>query len=519
MNNPSPSRPPRPSRQGASGESYESRKPHRTGKSGAPAKPSKAPRQHRARRPKAERPGLGSPSAARLCALNILSYVRTHEAYARDVFNSDKRVQELSPEDRAFCAKLVLGVVSTYGVLDLLLDEHFARPEEVSTALRDALRIPVYELVFLKKEPHASVSQGVELARHVAPRAAGMANAVLRKVAAQVDEFPFGDPHTNDKALARLHGFPYELTDRLIDEIGRTRAMKLLEAQDSPAPLFVTSIPTVTPDDQVGELLQEHGILASPVGPVPGAWLIHDTAKFLNSGLIDSHGLIPMDYSAQIVAALAAGEGKDPMLEVGSGRGTKSAVIASHILRHGQVPRIMALDLYAYKAKLAADRLDSLRISGVTQVTADATSHDALSQLERYKTIFLDAPCSGTGTLRRNPELVWSTTPEKVESLANLQLKMLRTLAPHVEYHGALIYATCSVLRAENEDVIKAFLESKEGRDFKLVPVYERYGLSKEEAEQLRYHCTSEGYFRTFPAEGGADGHFCAPLVRIKELH
>ncbi len=114
----------------------------------------------------------------------------------------------LSPEDRAFATRLVLGVVSTRGVLDDVLNRCMRTPHDVTDDVRDALQLSAYEIIFLEKSPHAAVDQGVELVRSIAPRAGGVANAVLRKVVAAKSRFPFGDPSSDIAAYARLHGFP-----------------------------------------------------------------------------------------------------------------------------------------------------------------------------------------------------------------------------------------------------------------------------------------------------------------------
>lgn len=454
-------------------------------------------------------------SPARVAALNVLSYVRKRGSYVRDVLHSSPEVKALTPEDRAFCGLLALGVVGTHGVLDEVIDTYLDRPHNIAPALRDVLRIAAYELIYLKKDAHAAVSQGVELAKTVAHRASGLANAVLRKIASSAQDFPFGDPEEDLKAFARLHGFPFELAEFFTEVLGNRRARALMRAQDTPAPLFITSLPTVIDDKDVDELLKQHKIIAVPMSPLPGAWVIPDAVRFLQSDLVEQKGLIPMDYSAQIVAAIVAGNGEGEILEVGSGRGTKSAVITSRALRLRKPPmRITALDVHDYKAKLASDRLSKFRIGNVTQFTADASSSEQLKDLGLYQTVFLDAPCSGSGTLRRHPELVWDTTRAKVKSLARLQLDMLRALAPHVADGGTLLYSTCSVLKQENEDVIDTFLNTHEGSSFTLAPVYERSGLSAKEASNLKDHCTPRGFLQTFPVEGGADGHFCARLVK-----
>lgn len=454
-------------------------------------------------------------SPARKQALRLLIQARERDAYIKELMNKSQGFHALSPEDRAFCALLCVGVVAGSGALDELIDSALEKPKKISPVLRDILRIASYELFYLKKEAHVVLSQAVELTRRHVRAACGLSNAVLHRLAAQQDDFPFGDPYTDDHAFCLQHAFPLDLYELMVQQLGRPRAAILVRAQDSPAPLFVSSLPQLIQDEEIPVLLQEHGIGASPLIPLAGSWLVHDALKFIQAGLMEDKGLIAMDYSAQIVAAIAAGDGSQSILEVGSGRGTKSAAMNSRIVRQGRKVQITALDIHAYKSRLADMRLKKLQINTVKQVTADGNSEQELQSLGSFGTVFLDAPCSGTGTLRRNPELVWSTTLEKIKKLAQLQQSMLKALSTHVALGGELIYSSCSVMPQENEKLIENFLQTPEGRKFKRVAVYERKGLSAAEAQALQDHCTPEGYLKTFPTEGGADGHFCARLKRI----
>ena len=155
-----------------------------------------------------------------MAALDACRIVRERSAYAQDVIQATIDRSHIAPEDRAFATLLVLGVVSTEGVLDELIDRSLRSPRDVKPDVRDALRIAAYEMVFLKKEPYAVVDQGVELVRAVAPRAAGLGNAALRALTRVAAEFPFGDPATDDAAFARLCGFPQWLAELLVRDLG-----------------------------------------------------------------------------------------------------------------------------------------------------------------------------------------------------------------------------------------------------------------------------------------------------------
>ena len=141
-----------------------------------------------------------------------------------------------------------------------------------------------------------------------------------------------------------------------------------------------------------------------------------------------------------------------------------------------------------------------------------------------FDTVFVDAPCSGTGTMRRHPEIVWglerkSVSPTRTDSLPTLQLRLLRAASARVRPGGALLYATCSLLAQEDEDIIEAFLVSDEGEGFEVSSVLEAPGVStlpKAAYELLAANVSSEGFFCSHPTADSFDGHFCARLVRTR---
>jgi 16S rRNA (cytosine967-C5)-methyltransferase len=174
------------------------------------------------------------------------------------------------------------------------------------------------------------------------------------------------------------------------------------------------------------------------------------------------------------------------------------------------------------------ERLERAGLAGGLAATAIDGRLLATSEAEAllggdFDAVFLDAPCSGTGTMRRHPEICWALAPEALdptreESLPALQLDLLRAASSRVRVGGALVYATCSVLRAEDEDVVRAFLASEEGRGFRIAPVDAAPGvacLDESARELVGGRMTCEGLFRSSPRVGGCDGHFCARLVRV----
>ena len=451
-------------------------------------------------------------SNSRRAAHAVLSVARERDAYVRELLNSPACgdiLGRLSEEDRAFARRLCLGVTATSGVLDELVDRYVARPERLDPEVRDVLRIATYEMAFLGKSPHAAVSQGVELVKTCAKSASGLVNAVLRRVSENVDAFM-------GESAAHRFGLPAWLLDRVAAQLGDDAADAFGRAYLEPAPVFVANVPMWVSDKRAQEAFAEAGLAVRAAGSVPGSWVADDPAAVPSCQLVKENQAVVADYGAQAVAFLAAPEPGDRLLEVGSGRGTKTVLMAGHTHRQGGAARVWALDVHEYKARLAERRLEEARVAGVVQVTGDACDLSGLASLPPlFDRILVDAPCTGTGTLRRRPEIAWSLSPDDVASCAALQLAMLRSVAPRLAAGGVLSYATCSVLREEDEDVVAAFLASPEGAGFEIVPV-ERVAASCDASagDELAERSCPEGFMRTVPAPGECDGHFCACLVK-----
>ena len=453
-------------------------------------------------------------SLARKAALTTLCIARERYAYVRELLNSKagrEAVASLAPEDRAYASKLALGVTATRGTLDEAINAYASKPEKIAPAVRDALRIAAYERLFLDKPAHVAVSQGVELVKSVAKNAGGLANAILRRVAENAQAFMA-------ESDAHRYGLPQWLVDRLNDELGPEAAARFGQSCLETAPVYVANVPMWINDKRAEAVFAEAGVEVRPCGAVPGSMEALEAAKAARCTLVEENQAVVADYGAQLVAYLAAPEPGDRMLEVGSGRGTKTILLAGHLHRRHGAARIWALDVHAYKARLASERLQRARVPEVRQVTGDACDLGGIADLPpAFDRILVDAPCSGTGTLRRHPEITWSLRSVDVETCAELQLAMVRSAAARLAPGGMLTYATCSVLREENEDVVTAFLESPEGAGFEVVPIAEAVpegnGFAVDEMDE---RSTPEGYLRTYPAPGSCDGHFCACLRRAR---
>lgn len=445
-------------------------------------------------------------SPARLAALDVVRQVRERDAFAQDVIARRIDSSDLGPEDRAFATKLVLGAVSAQGTLDEIVDRALRSPSDVQPDVRDALRLGAYEIVFLGKSPHAAVDQGVELVRSFAPRAAGLANAVLRKIVVLRASFPFGDPARDVEALARLHAFPAWLARKLVAELGFEDAVAFMRASNEPAPLFVAVNAAKARDESVTAAFEKAGEGIEPArvgeGGVPGCYLVPDGRALLVPEvrrLLAQGRLLVSDAASQLVASSVLPKDRPgSFLEIGAGRATKTILLQSDACRAygAQIERYATLDNHEFKTKILLDRVAQYGVQVSEALTGNALDLGAVVGERRFDVVFVDAPCSGLGTLRRHPEIRWRLKPESVASFARTQLALLEEAAAHVAPGGTLAYATCTVTSEENGGVVKAFLSSAAGAGFELAPIAGR-------------SCVATRLFA-----GSSDAHFAVRFAR-----
>ncbi len=447
-------------------------------------------------------------SPARLAALYVTGEIRTRHAFAHELIAKNIDTADMSQQDRAFATLLVLGVVSTSGALDNVINRGIRKPSDLSPEVRDALRISTYEIIYLGKQPHAAVDQGVELVRAAAPSASGLGNAVLHRILKMRDEFPFGDPNRDVEALALAYAFPTWMAKRLIEDLGAQAASKLMHASNEEAPLYIGVNSIMAADGEVESIFAEAGSALVPAGSAgvePAGCYRVENARAIADGrvrqLFAEGKILVSDASAQAIATFVVGDNPDAeVLEVGAGRGTKTILIQNDAKRRfGHQLALTSMDVRDFKAELLAERAKTYGVELADIVRGNAARLNEIMPGRMFDTIFIDAPCSGLGTLRRHPEIRWRMREQHIKELAATGYSLLKSAAGQVKPGGQIIYATCTVTYEENNAIVKRFLESPEGADFTLAPL------------------AGKPCFASMLSAGTPDAHFAARFVRKAE--
>ncbi len=438
-------------------------------------------------------------AAARASALRVLGRVRKDGAFSGAALTSELRGTELSSEDTALTTHLVYGVLGAEGVLDDAIDR-FARGK-IEPRIRDVLRLAAYELLYGRSPAYAVVDQAVAAARRIRPQASGLVNAVARRVAEAAPAFPWGDPETDLDALARVCACPRWVVDEYLASLGPDAGREALLASAEPAPSFVRLDPFGATRVSALAALAAAEPLPSP--PDPDCFILGRPAV--------AHGgsggpWFSMDAAAQLAPAAVRPTPGGRVLDAGAGRGNKTVCLQAIAMRGGAPADITALELHEGKVARLRERLDRSGVPGVMVAVGDAADACAYFGPAAFDAVLLDAPCTGLGTLRRYPEKRWRIVPGDIARMAALQRTLLSGLAGVVRPGGCLVYSTCSIARAENEGVVRAFLDTATGAGFSVE------SLAGVVPDAWSPFLNDDGTFQSWPTIEGPDGHFVAVL-------
>jgi 16S rRNA (cytosine967-C5)-methyltransferase len=386
-------------------------------------------------------------------ALGVLVRVARDGAHAAPLL--DARGRDLEPRDRDFLRALVKKTLRGAIRLDHVLARHLRQaPESLDPAVLAALRLGAAQLLLMDRvPPHAAVGETVAAVRGFAPKAAGLVNAVLRRVAEKeprpgaVVLPPDTDPV---RRLALETSHPEWLAARWVAAFGEKAARAALTADEEDAPIDLLVDPRAGTPEEVVRRLAADGIEAAPSPWAPLALTV-TAGSAVSNPLVASGAVAVVDVAAQAMVELVPAA--DVVADLAAAPGGKTRTL----LATGRARRVVALERTASRVlRLAANLAAAGRRREALVIRADAGR--APLPPGRFASILLDAPCSGTGTLRKNPEIRLRLKPEDLAGFADVQRRLLAAGLDLVAPGGTLVYVTCSLEREENEDVVDALL-------------------------------------------------------------
>lgn len=432
---------------------------------------------------------------SRLCAYRVLKAVAVNRAFSPRALDAEISKMKLSEQDASLAANIVYGTLEKQLLLDRYIDRRLTKKGKLKSEIRIILRLSAYQLLFCDKIPkYSAINEGVELAKKIDVRLGGFVNAVLRGI-----DKNRGDDLLPDKQediagyLSVRYSVERWIAELWIAELGADDAEKMLASCEDRPPLTARVNTLCTSSDELIEMLLREGVTAVVHPKVPNMLCLSET------GSIDSlecykKGLFHIqDVASAVCCGVLEAEKGQTVYDVCSAPGGKSFTVAQMMQNEGC---LRSFDISEKKLGLVKQGAQRLGINILETRVRDAAKGELLPEADR---VICDVPCSGLGVIRKKPE-IRRKKAEEIAGLPDIQSKILENSALLVKKGGILVYSTCTLVKAENENVVEAFLALHP--EFKLLPFKTPFGDE----------C---GYMTFRPDLYGTDGFFVARMVKI----
>ena len=431
---------------------------------------------------------------AREAALEILLAVDFKGAYSNLALKDG--LNGLSGVDKGFATKLVYGCISMRLTLDYIISAFSkTKLKKLSHSVHEILRMGIYQIYFMDRIPDsAAVNESVKLAAKYAAVSRGFVNGVLRSAVRGKDAISY--PTDKTEYLSVKYSFSKELCMKLEDIFGFERTESLLGA-------FLTDPETVirvnrlkTDKDELKKLLLSGAASVSEIDEMPDALSVSG----LDIGGSEEYkrGFFTVqDTAAQLACLVLSPNSGDTVFDMCAAPGGKTTYLAELMKNEGSVT---AFDIYPHKTELIDENASRLGLTIVESCTFDSCRFQ--KQLEgRADKVLADVPCSGSGILRRKPEIKWNI---EFSGLGDIQRRILENAVRYAAPGGEIVYSTCSIMPQENEEIIFDFLKRSDS--------VECVDITDLLPEKFRKPEAKKGYITLYPDTDGTDGFFICKL-------
>ena len=438
---------------------------------------------------------MAERSTARDVALRALVACERQGAWSDGFLKKEIGNAGLDGRDAALATRLCFGVQQNRMLLDFWLSNLSKIPlAKMEPAVRSILRLGAYQILFLDRVPdHAAVNQAVEQARKNSrnPRSAGLVNGILRSLIRQKSELP------QPPDLSTRYSHPQWLVEAFSRRLPPEEVEDLLRADNSEPPTCIQINTCKVGTPVIIEALRQEGMTVSPHPWLPDCLLLQGTGNLEQSAAFQRGWFYVQDAAAKLAVLAADPRPGMEVLDACAAPGGKSFATAIAMDNQG---RVIACDIHPHKQILlqrGAERL-GLPINQPEVLDGKDCKEDFLN---RFDLVIADVPCSGLGIIRKKPDIRYKD-PEPLAGLPKVQSAILENVSRYVRPGGVLLYATCTLLERENEEIVAAFLEKR--KDFTL----EKFQLPGP------FGLCADGMLTCWPHRHGTDGFFFAKLRR-----
>lgn len=445
---------------------------------------------------------MAKPLSDREIVLGLLMDITEHDVYSHIALgNVLSKYQYLDKKERAFITRVTEGTLEHLIELDYILSQFSkVKVKKMKPVIRNILRSAVYQLKYMDSVPDSAVcNEAVKLAvkKGFGPLK-GFVNGVLRSAARGIDavEYPSGPV----EALSVRYSMPEWILKMWLEEYGRETVEMMLADFQKEKPLTIRCNISRCQPAELEARLEKEGVRAAGHPYLPYACRItgYDYLGDLESF---REGLFAVqDVSSMLVGEIADPKPGDYIIDVCAAPGGKSIHLADRLAGTGHVE---ARDLTEYKTALIRENIDRMGMKNITAVQMDASVQDA-SSVSKADIVIADLPCSGLGVLGKKTDLKYRVTEKQLEDLVRLQRSILDVVCGYVKPGGVLIYSTCTINRAENQENVKWFLAEH--------PDFAPEQLKESLCAQLQGAVGEDGCLQLLPGVHDSDGFFIARL-------
>lgn len=430
---------------------------------------------------------------SRKIALTILNEIEASESYSNIKINQAIKEHGLVGLDKNFVLKLVYGVLENKILLDYYIRKMSkTRLKKIDHRILNVLRMSIFQIVFLDKVPaSAAVNEGVKLTKKINYKSTGFVNGILRNFIREQDKIQLPDKKKDKVSYYSVkYSYPDWLIERWLKEYDESFLEAFLKANNEP-PALTLRVNTLRMDrESLMKALESEGLQVKKSDVIEDGIIVTDISDTtLHQLQAYKKGLFfVQDEGSMLVAKRLDVAPGMKVIDVCSAPGGKSTHLAQLMNNEGE---ITAFDIYQHKIDKINENADRLGIEIIKATLQDAAVANEV-YINSADRVLVDAPCTGFGIIRRKPEIKYNRTEKDIDTLTSLQYSILETAATYVVKDGILLYSTCSIDKAEDEEIVDKFLSN-----------HPNFELLEDSMEKL------------FPHIDGTDGFFIAKMKRV----
>ncbi|MDR2861970.1 MAG: 16S rRNA (cytosine(967)-C(5))-methyltransferase RsmB [Syntrophobacterales bacterium] len=446
----------------------------------------------------------GQLSPRRL-AVKILDRIDKERGYAEPLLNAYLSIHEQEDQrNKNLLTQIVFGTLRMRGYLDWIIRHYYRGTfDEMDISVKNILRTALFQIFFLDRlPPYAVVNESVALVSPRRQNQKALVNGLLRNVLRTKEQIPWPDKTANPALyIAVHHSHPLWLVERWIALFGEEETLKRCASHNTtpPAAIRVNS-QRISRQDMITEMRHEGwNIEESPCSP-DGIHIIHSEAPLRDTAWFKEGKVQFQDEGSQLIAYFLRPRPGEKILDLCAGTGGKATHMAALM---GDQGSILAVDNQRKKLDSLQEMAHRLGITCIKTLCQDGRT-TLPCQPESFDAILVDVPCTGLGTLRRNPEIKWHLHPTEISKIVSLQKDLLENAAIYLRKGGRLVYSTCTILSEENDDQVASFLERhREFRQERHTPHFSSFCLDEK------------GFMKTAPHRHNMDAFFAALLTKV----